>query len=90
LPEQYGIGSGLFVDVGTVGLLDDEDRITVRDGLNGITLIPEDAAALRISAGLSLYWDSPFGPLRFDFSNIVRQKYYDRTETFRFGARTQF
>lgn len=90
LPEQYGIGSGLFIDAGTVGILDDRDRVTVRDGLNGITLIPEDAAALRISAGLSLYWDSPFGPLRFDFSNIVRKKYYDRTETFRFGARTQF
>jgi outer membrane protein insertion porin family len=49
-----------------------------------------DGASLRASAGLSVFWDSPFGPIRFDFSQIIRKESYDRTETFRFSTNTQF
>ena len=50
----------------------------------------EDEASLRAAAGISIFWDSPFGPIRFDFSQILASEEYDRTETFRFSTSTQF
>ena len=31
----------------------------------------DDSASLRASAGISIGWDSPFGPIRFDFAKIL-------------------
>ncbi|MEL6413598.1 MAG: outer membrane protein assembly factor BamA [Pseudomonadota bacterium] len=50
----------------------------------------KDGLGLRASAGLSIGWDSPFGPIQFDFSQILRKEEYDRTETFRFSTSTRF
>ncbi|MEP1144096.1 MAG: outer membrane protein assembly factor BamA [Henriciella sp.] len=50
----------------------------------------KDGLGLRASAGLSVGWDSPFGPIQFDFSQILRKEEYDRTETFRFSTSTRF
>ena len=99
LPEEYGIKSALFVDVGSLGTLDDADKgppLFIGDasqlgypGLSAVR-ITKDAAALRASAGLSVFWDSPFGPILFDFAQILRKEEYDRTETFRFSTSTNF
>lgn len=81
LPEQYGISAAVFADVGTVGLLD-EEQITsdaIRDDLS-----------LRAAVGLSIFWTSPLGPIRFDFSQVLAREDYDKTETFRFSTNTQF
>ena len=87
LPAQYGIKTSLFADVGTLGVLD--NRYTL--GTNGLpdTSIADDLS-LRASAGLSVHWKSPMGPIRFDFSQILSNEEYDRTETFRFSTSTQF
>ncbi len=87
LPEQYGIKTSLFADVGTLGVLD--NRYTL--GTNGLpdASIADDLS-LRASAGLSVHWRSPMGPIRFDFSQILSNEEYDRTETFRFSTSTQF
>lgn len=99
LPEEYGIKSALFLDVGSLGLLEDVDKgqsVFIPDAGSlgfpgfGAVRIPKDAASLRASAGLSVFWDSPFGPIRFDFSQILRREEYDRTETFRFSTSTRF
>ncbi|MFA7262725.1 MAG: outer membrane protein assembly factor BamA [Caulobacter sp.] len=97
LPEQYGIKAALFTDVGTVGLLDDAD---LRDRFGQIidcdtsstTVTPciKDDLGLRASAGLSIFWRSPMGPIRFDFSQILAKEDYDKTETFRFSTSTRF
>jgi outer membrane protein insertion porin family len=50
----------------------------------------KDDLALRASAGLSIYWKSPMGPLRFDFSQILAKQPYDKTETFRFSTSARF
>ena len=50
----------------------------------------KDGLGLRATAGLSVGWDSPFGPIQFDFSQILRKEDYDRTETFRFSTSTRF
>jgi outer membrane protein insertion porin family len=49
-----------------------------------------DTAAVRASAGASILWDSPFGPLRFDFAYPFLKQSYDRTQFFAFGGGTKF
>jgi outer membrane protein insertion porin family len=45
---------------------------------------------LRASVGLSIYWDSPFGPIRLDFAHVLAKEEYDRTKSFRFSAGRRF
>ncbi|MBW8303229.1 MAG: outer membrane protein assembly factor BamA [Brevundimonas sp.] len=87
LPEEYGIRTSLFTDVGTVGMLD--DRYTLNTDGTPSTRIVDDLK-LRASAGVSIHWRSPMGPIRFDLSHILGSEDYDKTETFRFSTSTQF
>ena len=88
LPEQYGIRTALFTYFGTLGLVDRSQKINPNtDQL--ITTVADDLG-LRASAGISVYWKSPAGPLRFDFSQIIRKDSYDKTELFRFSTSTRF
>jgi outer membrane protein insertion porin family len=87
LPEQYGINAALFTDFGTVGLLDNKDKL---DATGKKDPNIHDDLSLRASAGLSIFWKSPMGPIRFDFSQILSKEDYDRTETFRFSTSTKF
>ena len=89
LPETFSLGSALFVDFGTLGYLDAANRQTV--DLSGPNrLIVDDSASLRVAAGVSIFWDSPFGPVQFDFAQPLQYEEYDRREQFRFSTRTQF
>jgi outer membrane protein insertion porin family len=87
LPEQYGIKAALFTDFGTLGQLDTQDKQSTPG-------IPDpnvhDDLGLRASAGLSIFWKSPMGPIRFDFSQVLAKEQYDKTETFRFSTSTSF
>jgi outer membrane protein insertion porin family len=56
----------------------------------GCALLYTDDAMPRVSAGASLIWNSPFGPLRFDFAYPILHQWYDRTQIFQFGGGTQF
>jgi outer membrane protein insertion porin family len=49
-----------------------------------------DDMSVRMSAGASIIWDSPFGPLRFDFAYPILAKWYDRKQFFAFGGGTHF
>jgi len=94
-PEEYGIKSALFADVGGLGTLRGpaiSPTVYFTDPETGLPAVrvTKDATSLRASAGLSVFWDSPFGPIRFDFSQILRREDYDRTETFRFSTSTRF
>lgn len=98
LPKEYGIRTSLFSDFGTVGLVDESNKV-LNDNLSlwvdtdgdGIYEKPiQDDLSLRVTAGVSVSWDSPFGPVRFDFAKVLRKEDYDRTEGFRFSAGTSF
>ncbi|MBL8543909.1 MAG: outer membrane protein assembly factor BamA [Hyphomonadaceae bacterium] len=89
LPESFGIGGALFVDFGTLGVVDSAARRTVAVDADS-NLIVDDTASLRAAAGISVFWDSPFGPVQFDFSQPLQYEDYDRREQFRFSTRTQF
>ena len=87
LPEQYGIKAALFSDFGTLGIIDDEDK----ERLPGVpNPFVQDDLSLRASAGISVFWRSPMGPIRFDFSQVLAKEDYDKTETFRFSTSTRF
>jgi len=92
LPEELGIKTSLFSDFGTVGIVADKpacvDGPPNAPGINDLCI--QDDLALRASAGLSVYWNSPFGPVRLDFSQVLNKEDYDQTESFRFSAGTKF
>jgi outer membrane protein insertion porin family len=88
LPEQYGINTALFSDVGTLGDLDRRAKIDPNTDLPDSNI--KDNLALRASAGITVYWKSPMGPLRFDLSQVLKREPYDRTETFQFRTSTRF
>ncbi len=95
LPEEYGIDTRLFAEAGSAGILDqgvdfDEPLIIGQTDTTTTVRLTRDPLSLRASAGLSVGWDSPFGPIQFDFAQILRKEEYDRTETFRFSTRTRF
>ncbi len=50
----------------------------------------KDNLAFRASAGLSLGWKSPFGPLQIDLGLPYRQDHYDRPQILHFSAGTGF
>lgn len=89
LPESFSLGSALFVDFGTLGYLDAANRQTV-DIAGPNRLIVDDSASLRLAAGVSIFWSSPFGPVQFDFAQPLQYEEYDRREQFRFSTRTNF
>ncbi|MBN4047745.1 outer membrane protein assembly factor BamA [Oceanicaulis sp. AH-315-P02] len=86
LPDEYGIKGAFFTEFGTLGLLDQSDRI-VDDATR---FVVRQDLSLRASAGVSIFWDSPFGPVKFDFSRILKSEAYDETRTFRFSQTTRF
>lgn len=93
VPDEFGLDGAFFFEAGTVGLLDERDRERSgqpdpNDPLR--VRVVDDSASLRASAGVSIGWDSPFGPIRFDFSHIIASEEYDRTESFRFATNTRF
>ncbi|MGZ8364149.1 MAG: outer membrane protein assembly factor BamA [Caulobacteraceae bacterium] len=87
VPEQYGVKFAAFADVGTLGLVDE----SVKRSTNG-TIDPtiRDDLGLRASVGLSIFWRSPMGPLRFDLSQVLAKEDYDNTQAFRFSTSTRF
>ena len=89
VPEELGIDGAFFTEFGTLGLLDDDERDRRADTLFTADRV-DDSASLRASAGVSIFWDSPFGPIRFDFSQILAKEEYDKTESFRFSTNTRF
>jgi outer membrane protein insertion porin family len=88
LPEQYGINTAFFTQWGTLGSLDKEAKIDPTTGLPDSNI--RDDLALRGSAGISVFWKSPMGPLRFDLSDVLARTSYDKTQNFYFSTATRF
>jgi outer membrane protein insertion porin family len=87
LPEQYGLKTALFLDVGTLGTI---DKLIKNDASGKPLPNIVDDLSFRATAGLTIRWKSPMGPVQFDISQILKNETYDKTETFRFSQSTQF
>ena len=79
IPEEYGIFGGVFVNAGSLWGLDNTDSGRIDDSIN-----------IRAAAGLSIFWESAIGPLRFNFSRPLKKETYDVIENFRFTVDTRF
>lgn len=82
IPKEIGMKTKLFTDYGFIGKADDP-----RDYGNYII---EDDFAFRATAGLSVSWKSPIGPIQFDFARVIKKEDYDDDRFFRFSAGTRF
>lgn len=49
-----------------------------------------DTASPRISIGVGVNWNSPFGPFRIDFAHVLKKAPGDDTKRFTFNVGTQF
>ena len=81
LPSEYGISGGAFIDYGSVW---DIGR-TFAD-----VKVEYDGFTPRAVAGLSLFWDTPVGPLRFNFSEPLDVQPNDNTKNFDITISTNF
>ncbi len=103
LPKDSGFRGAVFVDSGSVWGYRGETQFAATGEVNGLVTANgvgtffcqcgmqfADSAAIRASAGASLIWDSPFGPLRFDFAYPILKQSYDRSQFFSFGGGTHF
>jgi len=86
LPKEVGIKVAAFVDAGSLWNYRSETSWAV----TGETLQVADDKSIRSSVGMGFIWDSPLGPLRFDFAYALTKQSYDRTQFFRFSGGTKF
>jgi len=81
LPEEYGISGGLFLDYGSVW----DTGIDAPDGD-----ILYDEFTPRTVIGASIFWTTPIGPLRFNFTEALDAQEQDRTKSFDVTISTSF
>ena len=87
LPKDAGLKGAVFADAGSLW----DYKGPTSWNVTGETLQPApDSGAIRASVGVGLIWNSPFGPLRFDYSFPLMKQSYDRIQQFRFGGGTKF
>ena len=79
LSDNYGVRGGLHLNAAT---LYGSDLVT--------DPVVNDSSTLRSSAGASIFWESPIGLLRFDFTEALTKESFDETEFFHFSGGTNF
>jgi outer membrane protein insertion porin family len=84
IPKDVGIRAAIFADAGSVW------NYRGPTSVPGETMLFEDSKLIRTSVGAGLVWDSPFGPLRFDYAIPLTKEGYDIVQEFRFGGGTRF
>ena len=92
IPEELGVSGAFFADAGSLfeaGAGAKGAQGTCAFG-NLTAVCLADDASIRTSAGASIIWNSPVGPLRFDYAFPITKESYDRVQQFRFGASTKF
>ena len=79
LPEEYGISGGVFIDYGSVWEV----------GVDSPDILYDDFTP-RTVAGFSIFWNTPIGPLRFNFTEPLDVQEFDETRSFDVTISTQF
>ena len=89
IPEEYGITGGVFYDVGSLWGLPDE---TSPNGVNpdGTNPVYYNAAIARQVAGATVFWATPIGPLRFNWTRAIQKEEFDEANNFEFILSTRF
>ena len=82
LPEEYGVSGGVFYDVGNLWDLS--------DAVLGGSTVSGESGSFRHVVGVSIFWDTPVGPLQFNVSDAIKKEDYDREQKFEVTFQTQF
>jgi len=90
VPASWGVTLGLFTDFGTLGRVDNVIRICTPNTSTGQGTCDKDNLALRASAGISIGWQSPFGPLQIDLALPYLKTGYDRSQIIHLSTATGF
>jgi outer membrane protein insertion porin family len=101
IPDDLGMSGAIFADAGSLfGAGAGAKALNAKCGngptayYNGIPVYDSvclaDSSAIRASAGVSLIWNSPLGPLRLDIARPLKKETYDQEQLIRFGASTRF
>ncbi|MCJ9703616.1 MULTISPECIES: outer membrane protein assembly factor BamA [unclassified Bradyrhizobium] len=106
LPKEVGLKGAVYADAGGLYDYKGPTSWTTTNEVNVPGCIPssinptsagtctglvyDDSKVVRSSVGVGLIWQSPFGPLRFDYAVPLSKGKYDRVQEFRFGGGTTF
>ena len=82
LPEELGIRGGIFYDVGNLWDLSNVDT-------TGGNIVGADGSARHV-IGLSILWDTAFGPLRLNFSEALKKETFDKEQSFDLTIQARF
>jgi outer membrane protein insertion porin family len=82
LPEEYGIDFGAFFDIGSVWGLD--------SSLQSASGLLYDSFKTRAVLGVTMFWATAIGPLRFNWTDAVSKEQYDVEQTFDLTVSTSF
>ena len=86
------MGGAIFVDAGSLfgaGAGAKNAPQGCIPGDNTVVCLADDTS-IRASAGASILWNSPLGPLRLDIAKAFMKQKYDDEQLIRFGASTKF
>jgi outer membrane protein insertion porin family len=86
IPKDVGLKAAVFADAGSIW----DYKGPTFYSATGETMLFADDKTVRSSVGVGLIWDSPFGPMRFDYSFPITKEGYDKVQQFRFGGGTKF
>ncbi len=82
LPEELGLRGGVFYDVGNLYNIDNVNTAGANIvGANG---------SIRHVIGVSVLWETPFGPLRFNFSKALKKEEFDNEQNFDLTVQARF
>ena len=79
IPNEYGLSGGVFFDVGSLWGLETTNSNVLYQKMT-----------LRQTVGFSLFWETPIGPLRFNFMDVLKSEVHDRVETFELTISSKF
>ena len=77
-PDSLNIRGRVFTDIGAAW------------GLDKTTATVQDESSPRVSAGVGITWQSPFGPIVIDLGLAILKEDFDETELVNFNFGTQF
>jgi outer membrane protein insertion porin family len=89
IPKDFGLRGAVFADAGTLMNYDGCTGTCGFVGSEGLDVVGDDGD-IRSSVGVSLLWQSPLGPLRFDYAWALTKDDADEEQAFRFSGGGRF
>jgi outer membrane protein insertion porin family len=95
LPKEVGLRGAVYADAGSLWDYQGPTSWAATGEVNSPAcptcgMQYDDSKVIRTSVGVGLIWQSPFGPLRFDYAVPLTKGKYDIVQQFKFGGGTSF